>query len=184
MYRSVVSNEQIMQMHDADWAKYMCESVYCLWIQVLCGVIPNYKQHAAELIMFSRKLMQQIQQKLHPMQETEILYRRLFSACGECGLHDQIKELYQELQSVKKLDVDKVTYSTYYASLMKCKDDPFSQPVKVVDDFMQDEQDDDDCSRLSHILENSLYLEVCKECSQCKTLLREEEVLTGMQKNQ
>jgi hypothetical protein len=48
---------------------------------------------------------------------------------------------------------------------MKCKDDPFSQPVKVVDDFMQDEQDDDDGSRLSHILENSLYLEVFKECS-------------------
>ena len=39
---------------------------------------------------------------------------------------------------------------------------------------------DDDPCKLSHILENSLYLEVMKECTQCKNLLREEEVLTGM----
>lgn len=42
IYKSIVTNEQIIQMHDLDWAKYMCESIYCLWIQVLCGVITNY----------------------------------------------------------------------------------------------------------------------------------------------
>ena len=60
IYKSLVTNEMIMQMHDLDWARYMCESVYCLWIQVLCAVIPNYRQHASELISFARKLLQNI----------------------------------------------------------------------------------------------------------------------------
>lgn len=34
------------------------------------------------------------------------------------------------------------------------------------------------------MLENSLYLELVKECTQCKQPLREEEVLSGMLKNQ
>lgn len=122
VYKSVVTNEMIMNMHDLDWARYMCESVYCLWIQVLCGVIPNYKQHAAELISFTRKLLAAVQHKLNPMRETEIMYRRLFEACGNCGLSDQIKEMYSELQTQKNLEMDKITYSTYYESLMKCKE--------------------------------------------------------------
>jgi hypothetical protein len=121
------------------------------------------------------------------MRETEILYRRLFEACGNCGLHDQIKELYQELQKVKNLDIDKITYSTYYESLMKCKEEttPFSPNHKPqqVDDFLGEDQEEDS-KKLSHILENSLYLEVLKDCPSCKQQLLEEEVLTGMQKNQ
>jgi hypothetical protein len=31
------------------------------------------------------------------MRETEIMYRRLFEACGNCGISDAIKELYQEM---------------------------------------------------------------------------------------
>lgn len=31
------------------------------------------------------------------MRETEIFYRRLFEACGKCGLQQHIKELYAEL---------------------------------------------------------------------------------------
>lgn len=89
---------------------------------MLCGVVPNYRQHAPELISFTRKLLATVMHKLNPMRETEILYRRLFEACGNCGLSDQIKELYQELQNHKNLDVDKITYSTYYESLMKCKE--------------------------------------------------------------
>ena len=67
-----------MQMHDQDWARYMCETVYCVWIQVLCGVLPSYKEHSNELIVFTRKLISAISHKLAPMRETEIMYRRLF----------------------------------------------------------------------------------------------------------
>lgn len=78
VYKSIVSNEMIMSMHDLDWARYMCESIYCLWIQVLCAVIPSYKEHAAEIIQFARKLLQAVMHKLAPLRETEMMYRRLF----------------------------------------------------------------------------------------------------------
>jgi len=64
----------------------MCETIYCVWVQVLCGVLPTYKEHSVEMINFTRKLLSTISQKLSPMRETEILYRRLFQACGNCGL--------------------------------------------------------------------------------------------------
>jgi len=41
---------------------------------------------ASELVQFARKLLQNIMKKLNPLRETEILYRRLFEACGNCGL--------------------------------------------------------------------------------------------------
>ena len=61
------------------------------------------------------------------MKETEMMFRRLFQACGNCGLSDQIKDLYAELQKLK-LDVDKVTMSAYYEALMQCKDQDPSNP--------------------------------------------------------
>lgn len=56
------------------------------------------------------------------MRETEIIYRRLFEACGTCLLVDQVKDLYREMQTIKNLETDKVTYAAYYQALMKCKD--------------------------------------------------------------
>ena len=37
--------------------------------------------------------------------------------------------------------------------------------------------------KLSHILENSLFLDIEKTCTKCKESLREEELFTGFQKN-
>jgi hypothetical protein len=37
--------------------------------------------------------------------------------------------------------------------------------------------------KLSQVLENSLFLDLQKECMQCMATLREEEILSGMQKH-
>ena len=29
-------------MHEADWAKYMAEVIYCLWFQVFAATLPMY----------------------------------------------------------------------------------------------------------------------------------------------
>jgi len=65
------------------------------------------------------------------LRETELIYRRLFEACGNCFLVDQVKDLYREMQSIKNLETDKVTYATYYQALMKCKDAVETQGVNM-----------------------------------------------------
>ena len=84
-------------MHDLEWARYMCESVYCLWVQVMCGVIQHYREFQPELVNFARRLLSYVSAKLQPMRETEILYRRMFEACGKAGLSQHLKELFAEL---------------------------------------------------------------------------------------
>lgn len=66
--------------------------------------------------------MTAIRQKLSPMREAEILYRRLFQACGNCGLSQQVKDLYKEMLTIKSIEADKITYSAYYEALMRCKE--------------------------------------------------------------
>ena len=111
-----------MEMNDTEWARFLCETVYCLWFQIMCSAIRFYNDHAAELISFARKLLLAIQPKLQPMKETEIIFRRLFEACGKCGLSEILKELFKDMQTIRNLDVDKVTLSTYNESLVKCKE--------------------------------------------------------------
>ena len=71
-------------MNEADWARYMAEVIYCMWFHVFGATLPMYAQHAGELTFFARKLLQYVTKKLHPMQEVEIIYRRMFEACGSC----------------------------------------------------------------------------------------------------
>jgi len=75
----------------------MAEVIYCLWFQVFSATLPMYKAHAPEMIFFARKLLQHIQKSLGPLREVEIIYRRLFEACGSCHQLDQVKELYKEM---------------------------------------------------------------------------------------
>lgn len=56
-HKALVTNQMIMNMHDQDWAKYMCETVYVLWLQVFCGVLPAYGKYTGELVLFARKLV-------------------------------------------------------------------------------------------------------------------------------
>ena len=64
-------------MNEADWAKYMAEVIYCMWFHVFAVTAPMYMPHSSELIFFARKLLQYVTKKLHPMQELEIIYRRM-----------------------------------------------------------------------------------------------------------
>ena len=88
-------------MHEADWAKYMAEVIYCLWFQVFAATLPMYKTHAKEMIYFARKLLQYITSKLKPLKEVEIVYRRMFEACGASMMQEEIKELYKEMQQLR-----------------------------------------------------------------------------------
>lgn len=80
----VMLNEDIFRMHDENWAKYMAEVVYCMWFHVFGATLPVYKNHSSELISFARELLRFVSKKYGPMQEIEIVYRRLFEACGNC----------------------------------------------------------------------------------------------------
>lgn len=84
VHKQVLSKQQIKAMNEADWAKYMAEVVYTMWFHVFAVTLPLYGQHASELIGFARKLLQYISMKLTPLREVEVVYRRMFEACGSC----------------------------------------------------------------------------------------------------
>lgn len=42
MHSIIVTNDLIQKMHEADWAKYMAEVIYCLWFQVFAATLPMY----------------------------------------------------------------------------------------------------------------------------------------------
>jgi len=111
-------------MNEADWARYMAEVIYCMWFHVFAATLPMYMPHAVELIFFARKLLQYVTKKLHPMQELEIIYRRMFEACGSCQQQEQVRQLYAEMKSIRHIDPDKITFGTYYQSLLLCQRDP------------------------------------------------------------
>ena len=71
-------------MNELEWSKYMSEVIYCMWFHIFAATLPMYQQHASELIYFARKLLQYLLKKLQPMREVEIIYRRMFEACGSC----------------------------------------------------------------------------------------------------
>lgn len=84
VHQLMATNEVIMKMHEADWAKYMVEVIYCLWFQAFAATLPMYQAHSSEMISFARKLLLYISSKLKPLREVEIVYRRMFEACGLC----------------------------------------------------------------------------------------------------
>ena len=105
-------------MNEIEWSKYMAEVVYCMWFHTWAATLKMYQPHTSELIFFARKLLQYLTQKLQPMREVEIIYRRMFEACGSCKQHEQVKELYKEMKTLKYLDTDKITFGTYYQALL------------------------------------------------------------------
>ena len=114
VHKQVLTKEQIKAMNEADWARYMAEVIYCMWFHIFASTLPLYMQHASELIFFARNLLKYITVKLQPMQEIEIIYRRMFEACGSCRLQDQVRMLYSEMKSIRHIDPDKITFGTYY----------------------------------------------------------------------
>ena len=84
VHKQVLSKDQIKAMNEADWSRHMAEVIYSMWFHVFAATLPMYATHASELIFFGRKLLQYVTKKLHPLQEVEIVYRRMFEACGSC----------------------------------------------------------------------------------------------------
>lgn len=54
------------------------------------------------------------------MKDIEIIYRRLFEACGTCRLQDEILDLFQDMKR-NKIDPDKITFGTYYQAFQVSK---------------------------------------------------------------
>ena len=54
------------------------------------------------------------------MRDAEMIYRRLFEACGTCRLQDEIQDLYLDMKK-NKIDPDKVTFGTYYQAFLISK---------------------------------------------------------------
>ena len=100
-------------MHDTEWARYLAEIVYILWYQIFTTTLPMYQSHAKDLVLFSKRLLSHVARKLHPMRDIEVIYRRLFEACGTCRLPDEILDLFNDMKR-NKIDPDKVTFGTYY----------------------------------------------------------------------
>lgn len=73
-------------MNDTEWARYLAEMIYVLWFQIFCTSLPMYYNHSKDLIFFSKKLLENINRKLTPMRDVEMIYRRLFEVCGTCRL--------------------------------------------------------------------------------------------------
>jgi hypothetical protein len=84
--KSLINNEQLSKMHDSEWARYLAEIIYILWFQIFTTTLPMYPQYSRELIGFCKSMLAHINRKLHPMRDIEIIYRRLFEACGTCRL--------------------------------------------------------------------------------------------------
>lgn len=111
--KSLINNDQLSKMNDAEWARYLAEIIYILWFQIFTTTLPMYPNHAKELVNFCKRLLANINKKLHPMRDIEIIYRRLFEACGTCRLPEEILDLFNDMKH-NKIDPDKVTFGTYY----------------------------------------------------------------------
>ena len=75
-------------MNDSEWSRYLCEIIYLLWFEIFATTLPMYNSYAKELIFFAKKLLDHINKKLAPMRDIEIIYRKLFEACGTCRLQE------------------------------------------------------------------------------------------------
>lgn len=84
--KSLINNDQLSKMNESEWARYLAEIVYILWFQIFTTTLPMYPAHAKELVIFCQRLLAYIGKKLYPMRDIEVIYRRLFEACGTCRL--------------------------------------------------------------------------------------------------
>ena len=113
----LIKNEDLIKMHDNEWARYMTESLYLLWFQTFCSTMPIYSAHAQGLIDFARRLLTHIRSKLKPMRDIEFIYRRLFESCGTCKRSQELRDLHKEMLKFR-IEPDKVTTGTYYQALL------------------------------------------------------------------
>lgn len=91
LLKTLLNTETLIKMNDEDWASYLAEVIYILWFQIFTTTLPMYMSHSKELVSFCRGLLLYVRgKKLKKMRDAEIVYRRLFEACGTCRLKDEI----------------------------------------------------------------------------------------------
>ena len=117
---TLIRNEDLLKMHDNEWARYLLEVLYLLWFQIFCSTLPLYGSHAPKLIDFARKLLSYVRSKTKPMRDIEYIYRRLFQCCGACKQISELREINKEMLRAN-IQADKVTSGTYYQALLECK---------------------------------------------------------------
>ena len=87
LLKTLLNSETLGKLNDEDWASYLAEVVYILWFQIFTTTLPMYMAHAKELVAFCKGLLRHVRgKKLQKMRDAEIVYRRLFEACGTCRL--------------------------------------------------------------------------------------------------
>jgi pentatricopeptide repeat protein len=72
------------------------------------------------MLDFARRLLNYIINRVKPMRDLELIYRRLFESCGTCKQINELRELHREMLK-NKIEPDKVTSGTYYQALLQCK---------------------------------------------------------------
>ena len=138
--KSLISNEQLGRMNEAEWARYLAEIVYILWFQIFTTTLPMYGPHSRDLVVFCQRLLAHVTRKLHPMRDIEVVYRRLFEACGTCRLQEEIKEIYADMKR-NKIDPDKVTFGTYYQAYQVAKK-PLANPFGPQESYLKHSAED------------------------------------------
>jgi pentatricopeptide repeat protein len=108
-------------MHDSEWSRYLAEIIYILWFQIFTTSLPMYPTYSKELVGFCKQMLAHINKKLKPMRDIEVIYRRLFEACGTCGQPEEILDLFNDMKQQNKIDPDKVTFGTYYQAYQIAK---------------------------------------------------------------
>jgi hypothetical protein len=114
LLKTLLNSDILSKMNDEDWASYLAEVVYILWFQIFSTTMPMYMNYAKDLVGFCRSLLLHVRgKKLKKMRDAEIVYRRLFEACGICRLKDEIQELWEDMRK-NRIEPDKITFGTYY----------------------------------------------------------------------
>jgi len=117
---SIISNEELIKMHNSEFARYMLEIIYLLWFQVFCSTLPIYSSHATGLIEFSKNILNHIRHRIKPMRDIEFIYIRLFESCGTTKQISELRSIYKDMIK-NKIEPNKVTSGVYYQALLQCK---------------------------------------------------------------
>jgi pentatricopeptide repeat protein len=119
-FGSPISQDELSKMHDNEYARYMVEILHVMWFQIFCTTLPVYSAHAPVLVEFARRLLGHLRSKLKPMRDIEIIFRRMFEACGSCKQHGTLRDLFHEMKKAGVIP-NKVTSGTYYQALLQSR---------------------------------------------------------------
>lgn len=174
-----ISDRDIEKMNLSDWAKYLNESIYVIWFEILCITISKYPTVSKNLMQYSRQTIHFIKKKLHHLKEGENIYRKMFEACGKVKLPEEARILFEDMRS-SKIEADKVTMGTYFQALTNNSNDR----NRYISDPKVNQSDAYDAKTISLILDD-IYIDTQISCQNttCNYFIWEEELMTGWEKS-